>query len=64
MGEKESILREYFSQLGKKGAKSRASRYSHEQLSKWAKLGGRPPKSASTTPQSTKKDRQQIGGCQ
>lgn len=35
------ILR-FFQQTGAIGGKSRARRYSKEQLSEWAKLGGRP----------------------
>lgn len=35
------ILR-FFQRTGAIGGKSRASRYSKEQLSEWAKLGGRP----------------------
>ncbi len=31
-------------QLGKLGGIARASKYSKEQLSKWAKMGGRPKK--------------------
>jgi hypothetical protein len=33
-------------QLGKKGGRRRAELYTHEQLSQWAKLGGRPRKDA------------------
>jgi hypothetical protein len=31
-------------ELGKKGGKARAAKYSPEQLQAWAKLGGRPRK--------------------
>jgi hypothetical protein len=34
---------EFFQQAGSKGGKRRASKYSAEKLSEWAKLGGRPP---------------------
>jgi hypothetical protein len=30
--------------MGKKGGKARAAKYDKATLSKWAKLGGRPPK--------------------
>jgi hypothetical protein len=33
---------EYFRKTGSMGGKARAQRHSKEQLSKWAKLGGRP----------------------
>jgi hypothetical protein len=33
-------------QLGRKGGKARAAKYDHATLSKWAKLGGRPKKTA------------------
>jgi len=33
-------------EAGRRGGKSRAARHSAEQLSAWAKLGGRPPKKA------------------
>lgn len=32
----------YFQQTGAEGGKARAKKHSKEQLSKWAKLGGRP----------------------
>jgi general stress protein YciG len=31
-------------EAGKKGGRARAKKYSHEQLSMWARKGGRPPK--------------------
>jgi hypothetical protein len=37
-------LLEFFQKVGAKGGTARASRYSHAQLSRWARLGGRPPK--------------------
>jgi hypothetical protein len=33
-------------QLGRKGGRARAAKYSSEQLSEWAKKGGRPRKDA------------------
>jgi hypothetical protein len=38
-------LRNYFAEMGRRGAKARAERYSHSQLSEWASLGGRPARS-------------------
>ncbi len=43
---REAVMRDYFAQIGRKGAKTRAKRYSHAQLSAWAKRGGRPSKQA------------------
>lgn len=37
------FLREYLRKLGRKGGKARAAKYDKKTLSKWAKLGGRPP---------------------
>lgn len=42
-GEKEAI-RQYLSKIGSKGGKARAAKHDKGTLSKWAKLGGRPPK--------------------
>ena len=44
MKSKQDVIREYLSQLGKKGGKSRAEKYDKATLSKWAKRGGRPRK--------------------
>jgi hypothetical protein len=33
---------EIFSNAGKKGARTRAKRYSKKQLQEWARMGGRP----------------------
>lgn len=38
------IIREFLTEAGRKGGKARAAKHSKAQLSKWAKLGGRPPK--------------------
>ena len=35
-------ISEHFRNLGKKGGKSRAKKFSKQKLSEWAKLGGRP----------------------
>ena len=37
-------VRKYLAQLASKGGKARAKKYNKTTLSKWAKLGGRPPK--------------------
>ncbi len=38
-----SVIREYMANLGRKGGKSRAAKYDRRMLSRWGKLGGRPP---------------------
>jgi general stress protein YciG len=38
------MIREYLANIGRKGGKARASKYDKATLSKWAKKGGRPPK--------------------
>jgi hypothetical protein len=38
-------IREYLAKIGRKGGKARAAKHDKAALSKWAKLGGRPPKS-------------------
>ncbi len=40
----DTAIREYLVKIGRKGGKMRAERHSKAELSKWAKLGGRPPK--------------------
>ncbi|HUZ47716.1 MAG TPA: hypothetical protein VMW54_13855 [Terriglobia bacterium] len=40
----DKMIREYLAKIGSKGGKKRAARYDKATLSKWAKLGGRPPK--------------------
>jgi len=40
----ETAIREYLAKIGKLGGKARAARHSKDELGKWAKLGGRPPK--------------------
>jgi|GEM_PF-2604430 hypothetical protein len=37
-------VRAYLAKLASKGGKTRAAKYSSEQLSEWAKKGGRPSK--------------------
>jgi general stress protein YciG len=41
----DKMIREYLASIGRKGGKARASKYDKATLSKWAKKGGRPPKS-------------------
>ena len=43
--ETDAAIREYLAKIGSKGGKARAARHGKAELSKWAKLGGRPPKS-------------------
>jgi hypothetical protein len=40
----DKMIREYLAKIGSKGGKARAARHGKTELSKWAKLGGRPPK--------------------
>jgi hypothetical protein len=40
----EKVIRGYLAEIGRKGGKARAAKYGKARLSKWAKLGGRPPK--------------------
>ncbi len=44
MAGRNKIVREFLAQIGRKGGKARARKYNKATLSKWAKLGGRPPK--------------------
>jgi hypothetical protein len=37
-------ITEYLTKIGSKGGEARAARHSKEELSKWAKKGGRPKK--------------------
>ncbi len=38
------MIREFLARIGRKGGKARAQKYDKATLTKWAKLGGRPPK--------------------
>jgi hypothetical protein len=40
-----AAIRGYLARIGSKGGKARAAKHSKATLSRWAKLGGRPPKS-------------------
>jgi hypothetical protein len=42
--DRDKIIREFLTEAGRKGGRARAAKHSKAQLSKWAKLGGRPPK--------------------
>ena len=42
--EADKMIREYLAKIGRKGGQARAKKYDKATLSKWAKLGGRPPK--------------------
>lgn len=42
--EADKTIREYLASIGRRGGKARAARHGKATLSKWAKLGGRPPK--------------------
>ena len=41
--EADKVVREYLAKMGRKGGQARAKKYPKATLSKWAKLGGRPP---------------------
>jgi hypothetical protein len=43
MSKEAEMIREYLAGIGRKGGKARARKYDKATLSKWAKLGGRPP---------------------
>jgi len=40
----DKLIRDYLTKIGRRGGKARAAKYKKATLSKWAKLGGRPPK--------------------
>jgi hypothetical protein len=42
--DRHKIIREFLTEAGRKGGRARAAKHGKAQLSKWAKLGGRPPK--------------------
>jgi general stress protein YciG len=42
--DREKIIREFLTEVGRKGGKARAKKYDKATLSKWAKKGGRPQK--------------------
>lgn len=42
--DRDKVIREFLAEIGRKGGKARARKYNKATLSKWAKLGGRPPR--------------------
>ena len=40
--DKDTLVREYLAEIGRKGGKARAKKHDKATLSKWAKKGGRP----------------------
>jgi len=42
--DKDSMIRKYLAEIGRKGGKARAKKHDKATLSKWAKKGGRPKK--------------------
>jgi general stress protein YciG len=38
----DTVIREYLTEIARKGGRARAKKYSKATLSKWAKKGGRP----------------------
>ena len=49
----------YFRLTGAEGGKARAARHTPEELSKWAKKGGRPKGSKDTKPRTRRKKEEQ-----
>jgi hypothetical protein len=39
----DKVIRQYLARIGRAGGKARAQKYDKATLSKWARLGGRPP---------------------
>ena len=39
----DKVIRQYLTEIARKGGKARAKKYDKATLGKWAKLGGRPP---------------------
>jgi len=44
MKDDSEVIKQYLAKIGSKGGRVRASKHDKATLSKWAKLGGRPPK--------------------
>ena len=40
----DKVIRQYLTEIARKGGKARAKKYDKTTLSKWGKKGGRPPK--------------------
>jgi general stress protein YciG len=43
MKDDDKVIRQYLSEIARKGGKARAKKYDKKTLSKWGKKGGRPP---------------------
>jgi len=56
------MIREYLASIGRKGGKARAAKYDKAMLSKWAKKGGRPPKSKEGNKPCASTDAEMCGG--
>jgi len=44
MATQKEAIKQYLAKIGSKGGKARAAKHDKATLSKWARLGGRPPK--------------------
>ena len=44
----DKTIHQYLASIGSKGGKARAAKHDKTTLSKWGKLGGRPPKKKGT----------------
>lgn len=40
--ENDNVIRQYLTEIARKGGKARAKKYDKKTLSKWGKMGGRP----------------------
>jgi general stress protein YciG len=40
----DKVIRQYLTEIARRGGKARAKKYDKATLSKWGKKGGRPPK--------------------
>ena len=50
----DKAIRNFLAKAGSKGGKARAAKYDKATLRKWAKLGGRPPKSKQPAKRTTR----------
>jgi len=44
----DKVIRQYLTEIARKGGKARAKKYDKATLSKWGKKGGRPPEKGET----------------
>lgn len=44
MTSNKETIKQYLAKIGRQGGKARAAKHDKATLSRWAKLGGRPPK--------------------